>query len=397
MLRRWLLTVGLAASLALTAAAQEAEDAPITQRESAPDPALVQLVDVATGLQNPLYVTHAGDESGRVFIVEQTGRIWVLENDTVLETPFLDLSDIVSQNALTSYSERGLLGLAFSPDYANDGTFWVNYTDDARGTTYIARYRVSDDPNIADKDSGLVIFSIEQPFPNHNGGHMAFGPDGYLYVAMGDGGAAGDPLQAGQDLGQLLGKILRLDVVGQDAYTVPESNPFVNDANAAPEIWAYGVRNPWRFSFDRATGDLYIADVGQNLWEEVNFQPAESTGGENYGWNIFEGGHPYAMGTPPENMVYPIVEYDHSSGGHCSVTGGYVYRGEALPDLQGVYLFGDFCSGQIWATYLQTDGLWMTIPFMDFDFPISSFGEDADGELYVVDYSGTVKRFEPAQ
>jgi glucose/arabinose dehydrogenase len=395
-LKRFLITAAAVALLSVSAVAQDAPDAPILTRESAPSPANIRLVDVADGLQNPLYVTHAQDDSGRMFIVEQAGRIWVMENGSVLESPFLDLSDIVSQDVLNGYSERGLLGLVFSPNYAEDGTFWVNYTDNTRGTTYIARYRVSGDPNVADKTSGQVIFSLPQPFPNHNGGHMAFGPDGYLYVSLGDGGAAGDPLKAGQDLNQLLGKLLRLDVVGQDVYAIPESNPFADGAQGLPEIWAYGVRNVWRFSFDRATGDLYIADVGQNLWEEVNFQPADSTGGENYGWNIFEASYPYATGTPPENMVYPIAEYEHR-GGHCSVTGGYMYRGEAIPDLQGVYLFGDFCSGQIWATYRDMDNAWQTIEFISTGLQISSFGEDENGELYVIDYNGTVKQIVPNQ
>jgi len=391
-----ILMVMILGLLGVAALAQDAEDAPILQRESAPDPANIRLVDVVGGVQYPLYLTHSNDSSGRLFVVEQAGRIWVMENGNILETPFLDLSDIVSQDVLRGYSERGLLGLAFSPNYAEDGTFWVNYTDNARGTTFIARYRVSDDPNVADKASGQVIFSLPQPFPNHNGGHIAFGPDGYLYVSLGDGGAAGDPLKAGQDLNQLLGKILRLDVVGQDAYAIPSSNPFADGAQGLPEIWAYGVRNVWRFSFDRATGDLYLADVGQNLWEEVNFQPSDSIGGENYGWNIFEGSHPYAMGTPPENMVYPIAEYEHRNG-HCSVTGGYVYRGEAIPDLQGVYLFGDYCTGQIWATYRDMTYTWQTVEFISTGGQISSFGEDENGELYIVDYRGTIKRIEPNQ
>jgi glucose/arabinose dehydrogenase len=372
--------------MTLTAAAQSTE--PVINREAAPDPGLVTFSEVATGLANPLYLTHANDGSGRLFVLEQAGMIYVIKDGQRLSTPFLDLTDIVSQDINRGYSERGLLGLAFHPGFAENGQFFVNYTDRQRGATHIARYTVAaDNPDAADPTGAEILFTIDQPYPNHNGGHMDFGPDGYLYVSLGDGGAAGDPLGAGQNLATLLGKIIRIDVDGDAPYGIPEDNPFVSNSNVMPEIWAYGVRNPWRFSFDRATGDLYMGDVGQNVWEEINFQPADSAGGENYGWNVFEASYPYATGTPPENMVYPIAEYRHE-GGSCSVTGGYVYRGEAIADLQGAYLFGDFCSGQMWATYRDLSGAWQTNRFLNLGFSLSSFGEDEAGELYIVDYAG---------
>lgn len=371
--------------------------APITLRATAPDPAGVQVVEIAQGFSFPLYVTHAGDGSGRIFVLEQPGKIWIIQDGVRLSEPFLDLAPIVSQDVLSRYSERGLLGIAFHPNYAENGEFFVNYTD-RQGTTQIARYRVSDDPNRADPNSGEILLSIPQPFPNHNGGHMDFGPDGYLYISVGDGGAAGDPLQAGQDRTTLLGTLIRIDVDNTDGapYGIPEDNPFVGHDRFLPEIWAWGLRNVWRFSFDRETGDVYIADVGQNVWEEVNFQPADSPGGENYGWNIFEASHPYSMGTPPADMVYPIAEYRHTDG-NCSVTGGYVYRGELLPDLVGAYFFGDFCTGQIWATYRDLNGEWQTNTFINIRRQISSFGEDEQGELYVVDYRGAILQFVPAR
>lgn len=380
---------------ALTAFAQDAE--PVTLRESAPDASTVTFTEVATGLFKPLSLTNAGDGSGRLFVLEQTGKILIIKDGALLDTPFIDLSGVVSQDVLRGYSERGLLGLAFHPDYEENGQFYVNYTAQQGGQTQIARYTVSaDNPDVADLNSGEIIFRIDQPFPNHNGGHIAFGPDGYLYVGLGDGGAAGDPLQAGQNLEMLLGKMLRLDVDNGSPYAIPADNPFVNDSEAMGEIWAYGLRNPWRFSFDRATGDLYIADVGQNLWEEINFQPADSPGGENYGWNIYEASYPYAMGTPPEGMIYPFAEYKHEAG-NCSVSGGYVYRGEAIPNLQGVYLFGDFCTGQMWASFRDVEGNWQTNPFTLLGFQLSAFGEGEDGELYAIDYGGgRVLRLETA-
>lgn len=371
----------------------------VITRASAPDPASVRLVEVSSGYRNPLYVTHAGDGSDRLFVMEQAGRIWVYQNGARLNAPFADFADIVSQDILYGYSERGLLGLAFHPNFAENGVLFINYTD-AGGTTRLARYRVqADNPNAVDRQSAEILLSIEQPFRNHNGGHIAFGPDGYLYMSVGDGGAANDPLRAGQDLTTILGTLIRIDVDNTSddkPYAIPDDNPFLNTPGAVPEIWAYGLRNVWRFSFDRATGDAYIADVGQNAWEEVNFQPA-GQGGANYGWNIFEGNNPFAGSAVTEDMVFPIAEYRHRDG-DCSVTGGYVYRGQAVPELVGVYLFGDYCTGRIWATYRDEGENWQTNVFMNARMSISSFGEDEAGELYVVDYSGgRVLRFEAAQ
>jgi glucose/arabinose dehydrogenase len=356
----------------------------------------LQLVPVASGFSRPLYVTHAGDGSGRLFVVEQSGAIRVIKDSTVLGQPFLDVSGLISRQALEGgYTERGLLGLAFHPDYAENGLFYINYTD-LNGHTVISRYTVSaDNPDRADATSAAPLLFVEQPYANHNGGHLAFGPDGYLYISLGDGGSGGDPLGSGQNLATLLGKILRIDVTIAEGYSIPPDNPFVGRADARPEIWAWGLRNVWRFSFDRATGDLYLADVGQNQWEEVNFQPAASAGGENYGWNAYEGTHVYSGQPAASAVVAPVLEYNHSAG-RCSVTGGYVYRGERIPALQGVYLYGDWCSGTIWSATRAAGGAWETVVSLESGRSISSFGEDEAGELYVVDHSGAVLRLEPA-
>jgi glucose/arabinose dehydrogenase len=336
-------------------------------------------------------VTQAGDGSNRLFVVEQTGRIWIVQEGERLSGPFIDLSDRVSQDVLSGYSERGLLGLAFDPNYAENGQFYVNYTD-RNGTTHLSRFVVSaDNPDLTDRSTEERLLTIEQFARNHNGGHLAFGPDGYLYMAVGDGGAAGDPMETGQRPSDLLGSILRIDVTdveGDQPYAIPEDNPYSTDDSFAPEVWSYGLRNPWRFSFDRATDDLYIADVGQNQYEEVNFQPADSSGGENYGWDVFEGEVFYEgwMGEPQVETVDPIAVYDHGQG--CSVTGGYVYRGELVPELQAAYLYSDYCSGNIWAAYRDANGSWQSGLIMETGTGISSFGEDEAGELYVLDYSG---------
>jgi glucose/arabinose dehydrogenase len=352
------------------------------------------LVEVASDLTRPVFLTHAGDGSGRAFIVEQDGSILIMKDGKLLETPFLDVSKIITRDA----SERGLLGLAFHPDYKDNGKFYIDYTD-TQGDTAIARYTVStDNPDVADPESGEVILHIHQPYANHNGGDIIFGPDGYLYIGMGDGGSAGDPQGNGQNPEAVLGKILRIDVNGSDdgkAYGIPADNPYVNNPALAPEVWAMGVRNPWRYSFDRKTGDLYIGDVGQNQYEEVDFQAADSKGGENYGWNITEGLHQYSGAAVPDGLVKPFFEYSHGDDG-CSVTGGYVYRGNALPDLQGVYLFGDYCSGKVWASYRDASGVWQTNVFMKTEFQISSFGQDEAGEVYLINHGGSVLRFEGA-
>ncbi len=354
-----------------------------------------QLVPVASGFSRPLYVTHAGDGSGRLFVVEQGGAIRVIKDGVVLAQPFLDVSGLISREALEDgYTERGLLGLAFHPGYADNGWLYINYTD-VNGHTVVARYTVSaDDPDRADPASAAPLLYVQQPYANHNGGHMAFGPDGYLYVSLGDGGSGGDPDGNGQNLATLLGSILRLDVNVADGYAIPADNPFVDREGAHPEIWAWGLRNVWRFSFDRATGDLYLADVGQNQWEEINFQPVSSAGGENYGWNAFEGTHVYSGQPAVSAVVAPVLEYAHSNG-RCSVTGGYVYRGERIPALQGVYLYGDWCTGTIWSAQRDAGGFWQAVVSLESGRSISSFGEDEAGELYLVDYGGEVLRFEP--
>jgi glucose/arabinose dehydrogenase len=343
-------------------------------------PPAVNLRSIAVGLDRPVYLTHAGDGSGRLFLVEKPGTIRTVREGTLLPDPFLDIRSLVK----SSGSEQGLLGLAFDPQYPANGRFFVDYID-LDGNTVVARYRVSPaDPDRADPASGTAILRIDQPYANHNGGDLVFGPDGYLYVGAGDGGSEGDPLGNGQRLDTLLGKILRIDVRG-DAYAVPADNPFLIRPDARPEIWAYGLRNPWRFSFDRATGDLYIGDVGQDEYEEVDVQPAGSAGGRNYGWNIMEGFHPYKGGST-EGLIPPAAEYEHASG-NCSVTGGYVYRGGAIPSLEGIYLFGDYCTGQTWVLRRFPDG-WRAAEWFGMRISISSFGEDENGELYVLDYRG---------
>ena len=349
---------------------------------------------LAGGLQHPTFITHAFDE--RLFVLEQVGRIRIIAGGQLLETPFLDITDRVGSVG----SEQGLLGLAFHPNYATPGapgagTFYVNYTDYG-GTTHISRFNVSaNDPNRADKNSEVDYLTQEQPYPNHNGGSLVFGPDGYLYAGLGDGGSANDPLGSGQRVDTWLGKILRLDVNSAEGeYTIPPDNPFVGQDGALPEIWAYGLRNPWRFSFDRATGDAFIADVGQNLWEEVNFQPAGSAGGENYGWNVMEATHCFLQETcDRDGLVLPIFEYSHSQG--CSITGGYVYRGQSYPEMGGNYFVADYCLGTIWRLFPQRDG-WLADIALDSELVISTFGEDVNGELYLADYvHGAIYRLRP--
>ena len=343
----------------------------------------ITLEPIANGLGSPVSITHAGDS--RLFITLQDGQIVIWDRTQILATPFLDIRDLTSKGG-----ERGLLSVAFHPRYAENGFFFVNYTNVA-GHTVIARYRVSSDPNRADAASAHQILLIEQPFSNHNGGQMQFGPDGSLYIGMGDGGSGGDPGNRAQSLATLLGKMLRINVDG-DPYSVPPGNPFVNETAARPEIWALGLRNPWRFSFDRASGDLWIADVGQGEWEEVNFQPAASIGGENYGWRRMEGTHCFnpSSSCNPGNLVLPVIEYDHS-GGACSVTGGYVYRGASSPRLNGTYIYGDYCNGRIWGA-TRTGAAVTTRELLDTGLLISTFGEDLNGELYVADHRGAVYR-----
>jgi len=329
----------------------------------------------ASGLVRP--VALQPDGSGRLFVIEKIGRIRIIENDQLIETPFLDISERVGSTG----NEQGLLGLTFHPQYAQNGRFFVNYTDN-NGNTVLARFQVSSEPNVADPKSEVKILGVDQPFANHNGGGLAFGPDGYLYAGLGDGGSQGDPFGNAQNTSVLLGKILRLDVDSAEPYAVPADNPFGN------EVWAYGLRNPWRFSFDKLTNDLYIGDVGQNTWEEIDFLPAGSPGGTNFGWNFREGAHDY-KGGGPAGMVDPIAEYSHSEGG-CSVTGGYVYRG-SMAEWNGIYLYADYCTGLIWGL-IQSDGGWQSQPLFDLDVTITSFGQDAPGELYLLSDNGGVFR-----
>ena len=349
------------------------------------DPAaiLLALEPVAGGLESPVGIANAGDGSERLFVLEQVGRIRIVRDRELVGTPYLDLTDRVGSSA----NEQGLLGLAFHPDYANNGTFFVNYTD-RQGDTVVSRFSVSADPDRADSASETQILTIPQPAGNHNGGHLAFSPDGFLYVGTGDGGGAGDQYGNGQNGSTLLGAMLRLDVDGAQPYAVPAGNPFVGDPAVRDEIWATGLRNPWRYSFDRLTGDLYIADVGQNQYEEVNFQPSAAAGGQNYGWPIMEGQHcfPSDRDCVQAGLTLPVTEYDHSQG--CSVTGGYVYRGQQFPALAGIYVYGDFCSGRLWGLAPAQEGAWKAAEVAQVDIRISAFGEDEAGELYLVDRAG---------
>ncbi len=343
----------------------------------------ISLSKVAGGLKSPLFVTNAGDGSGRLFIVEKGGKIKILSGGSVLPTPFLDIHAKVSKDG-----ERGLLGLAFHPSYATNGKFYVYYTN-LKGQIVIAQFHVSaGDPNRA-STAATVLLRISKPFSNHNGGMLAFGPDGYLYAGTGDGGGAGDPGNRAQSLGSLLGKLLRLDVdhpTSTKPYRSPSTNPYVGRAGL-DLIWARGLRNPWRFSFDSLTGDLWIGDVGQNRWEEIDRSPAVGGGGraKNYGWHVLEGKACYrpAVGCSRAGKKSPLAVYGHSKG--CSVTGGYVYRGTEYPALVGAYLFADFCSGRIWSVAAQGKPSQTPTLLRDTSLMISSFGQAEDGSLYVTD------------
>jgi glucose/arabinose dehydrogenase len=364
-----------------SAAAAAGSNAPA----SAEPTGAIQLKKLIDNLDAPIFLTHAGDASGRMFVVEKKGKIVILRDGAPVEPPFLDISNLIT----SSGSEQGLLGLAFHPDYVNTGRFFVYYTA-RNGDNTLARYQVSDNPDLADPASATVLFAQPDFAPNHNGGMLAFGPDGYLYVGLGDGGGGGDPQSNGQKRSTLLGKLLRLDISGDEPYAIPADNPWPNGGDEArPEIWAYGLRNPWRFSFDRSTGDLYIADVGQNAYEEIDFQPAGASGGPNYGWSTREGAHCFRANECQSNdMIDPIAEYDHDQG--CSVTGGYVYRGAAFTSLQGLYIFGDYCSGIIWSLQRDAAGAWELRKILESHLSISSFGEDEAGELYLVDLGGDI-------
>jgi glucose/arabinose dehydrogenase len=351
-----------------------------------------EAVRVFTGLSSPVDLQAPPGDTARVFIVEKTGRIRIAKHGVLLARPFLDLSAIVSTG-----SEQGLLGLAFHPDFASNGRFFVDYTNLA-GDTRVESYTASSDPDSA-VPSATPILAVDQPYPNHNGGQIAFGPDGFLYVGLGDGGSGGDPQGNGQSLATLLGKILRIDVDAAAPYAVPPSNPFVGRAGARTEIWSYGLRNPWRFSFDATSGAMWIGDVGQNAWEEIDVEPL-GMGGRNYGWNRLEGTHCYPAGSPcnQSGTVLPLLEYGHDAG--CSVTGGYVYRGSALPELDGTYFYGDFCTGMIrsarFSGVIATDMQDWTSVLRSASggalINLSSFGVDSRGELYILRLDGEVYR-----
>jgi glucose/arabinose dehydrogenase len=384
--------------------AQDAPAAPSVMDAAQPDGTLpgdpqIQLVQVATGLVDPVNVTNAGDGSGRLFVVERTGTIRIIQDGQVLETPFLDIASQVK----TDFLEQGLLGLAFHPDYANNGRFFVYYSEYlTNGAITLAEYSVSaDDPNVADPASAKFLFQLPDPFVNHNGGTIKFGPDGYLYVAIGDGGMAGDPYDNALDLSKPFGKILRLD--GGAPYAIPADNPFAAAGSAlagpargepgryrpdgAPEVWHHGLRNPWQFSFDSATGDMYIADVGQNFWEEINVAPA-GVGGLNFGWDLLEGTHCYP-GDVTECQAYgeaPVAEYDHSQG-DCSITGIGVSRSADAPSLDGIYFNSDFCSGNVWGLTQDDSGAWVYQQLLDTTLLVTGAGEGENGELYLTSCS----------
>lgn len=345
----------------------------------------IGLVSVSGDIKKPTGITHAGDGSGRLFVLMQEGRIIALSGPGLKDrSEFLDMRKKVG-----CCGERGLLGAAFSP---SGGHFFVNYTD-RRGDTVISRFDIKGGEAVPESEK--VYLKIAQPYSNHNGGQIAFGPDGYLYIGVGDGGSGGDPLGSGQDPGTLLGTILRIGVSG-NGYAIPLDNPFVGMKGKRPEIWATGLRNPWRFSFDRLMGDLYIADVGQNKYEEINYEQRESRGGLNYGWNTMEGAHCFSPADcSREGLVMPVAEYTHSEG--CSVTGGMVYRGDRIKALNGVYLYADYCSGRLWGLS-RVKGKWTSEVLMDTGLMVSTFGEDEAGELYLADYKrGKIYRIEPAK
>ncbi len=377
---RWSFAVILIQTSTVELAKALAERAKPTEKEP-----LVTLTTVVTQkLEQPVYLTHAGDGSSRLFAVEQPGRIRILQEQTMLPDAFLDITGRV-----LSGGERGLLGLAFHPDYRRNGRFFVNYTRKPDGATVIAEYHRGATSTLASPEERILL-TVPQPYPNHNGGMMSFGPDGYLYIGLGDGGSAGDPENRAQNPEELLGKILRIDIDRGDPYGIPPDNPFAQGGGRA-EIYALGLRNPWRFSFDGKTGKLWVADVGQYKWEEINLVAR----GGNYGWRTMEGTHCF---NPPASCKtahfrLPLAEYSHEKG-RCSVIGGYAYRGMKLPDLTATYVYGDYCSGEIFALPSIQNDSHVTAPrqLLKTSLNISSFGEDATGELYVLDHNGGIYR-----
>jgi glucose/arabinose dehydrogenase len=365
---------------------------------AAPGDAHVKLTLNASGLSKPVFAIGAPDGSGRLFIVEQTGRIKIQKSGKVLATPFLNIS-----SSVTKGSEQGLLGLAFHPGFKTNRKLYVNFTR-YDGATVIREYKVSaSNPNIVDTSTHRLVLRIPQPYANHNGGGIAFGPDGFLYIGMGDGGGSGDPEGRAQNLNSLLGKMLRIDVNGTSGtkpYRIPSTNPFVGRAGL-DEIWQYGLRNPWRWSFDRATGALWIGDVGQGDWEEIDRAAKTSSGagrGINWGWDVLEGTHCYPSSVSSCNTsgkTRPLLEYDHG-GGRCAVTGGYVYRGSRIPALVGGYVFADYCSGEIWVVPANASAPATKTRLLDTNLLISSFGLSTTNELLVTDLNGRLYRIDPA-
>lgn len=354
-----------------------------------PLPDEIAVVPVATGLINPLYLTAPAGDS-RLFIVEQRGTIRVVLNGQLLSQPYLDLRGKVTPNGP---DERGLLGLAFHPNFWQNGFFYVNYTD-LNSNTRIERYTTAPLSDVADANSASLVLAITQPFTNHNGGHLLFGADGMLWIGMGDGGSGGDPQGNGQRLTTLLGKMLRIDVNAAAPYGIPPNNPFAGHATNRPEIWGIGLRNPWRYAFDHAAGLLYVADVGQNLWEEVHVVSSSSPS-VNYGWRIMEGAHCYSAPTCDQTgLDLPALEYDHGQG--CSITGGFVYRGSAIPGIRGHYFYSDYCTGFLrsfrYANGAATEQRTWSVGALG---NVLSFGEDAAGELYILSATGTVYRLSP--
>jgi glucose/arabinose dehydrogenase len=351
--------------------------------------AKVALTQIASGLSSPIDIEQPDDASGRLFVVEQAGTIRILTNGSLATRPFLDIRSLVSVA-----EEMGLLGVAFHPNFASSGRLYVNYVrtlGNGQIQTVISEFQVSaTDPNQADPNSERILLTVDQPFGNHKGGQLVFGPDGFLYIGLGDGGSGGDPLGNGQSLNTLLGKMLRIDVDSALPYAVPPDNPFAS-GGGLPEIFAYGLRNPWRFSFDRASGQLFVGDVGQDAYEEIDIVRK----GGNYGWNTMEGLHCFnpASGCNMNGLTLPIVEYDHSEGE--AVIGGFVYHGGAIAGLNGAYIFGDFISGKIWQL-TQNGSTWQRTLLLSSGRPISSFGQDRAGELYVADYSaGSILKLTP--
>ena len=364
---------------------------------------------IAGDFKEPLYLKNYPGKLDSLLILEQEGIIQLVYRNNKLPTPFLDISDRVHEPWYPA-DEMGLLGLAFDPNFKDNGRFYVNYVND-NSETIISRFNIKG--NIGDPHSEEILISLKQPYPNHNGGFIEFGPDGYLYISIGDGGSTGDPDQRAQDLSNLFGTILRIDVNTTEKYLIPIDNPYINTSNSKKEIWHYGFRNVWRFSFDKLNGDMYIGDVGQNNWEEINFIKANSKGGGNFGWSILEGNHCYPEDNnkcDSQNTIKPLFEYPNDANylktivgitqskmHGCSVTGGYVYRGVNKPELYGRYFFGDYCTGKVWSLKNNNgtiDIIDHTLELLDGmnkkQFYLSSFGQDENGELYIIDYTGDI-------